>query len=173
MKTAVGADEPERPDWVPLNTTPAHTTAGRLSEAEPVDERINRYLASDAPKKVSYVDAPRLFMLSQACSILTEAFGAVSYHVGSSLHRPDFRDVDVRMILTDDEYAAMFPGAERGIREMVNARWSVLCSSISLYLRQASGGLPIDYQFQQMTDANQRYPGPRHPLGIFPQPPSS
>jgi hypothetical protein len=121
-----------------------------------------------APKKVSYVDAPRLFMLSQACTILQQAFGAVAYHVGSSLHRPDFRDVDVRVILADDVYDGMFPGFERGIRDMVNARWSVMCSSISLYLRQASGGLPIDFQFQQMTDANKRYLGPRHPLGIFP-----
>lgn len=124
---------------------------------------------TEAPK-VSYVDASRLFLLSQACLVLFHAFGHVPYHVGSSLHRPDFRDVDVRLILDDDEYAALFPLSTRGIRGMVDARWSVLCSSISLYLQQASGGLPIDFQFQQFTDANARFPGARHPLGIFPTP---
>jgi hypothetical protein len=114
-----------------------------------------------------YVHAPRLFLLSQACLPLVYAFG-VPYHVGSSLVRPDFRDVDVRLILGDQEYDALFPGAERGVREMAHARWSVMSSSISLYLSQASG-LPVDFQFQQMTDANRRYPaGERHPLGIFP-----
>lgn len=119
-------------------------------------------MATPPPTKASYVDAPRLFMLSQACSILIKAFGAVPYHV--------FRDVDVRMILADDEYDAMFPGRERGIVEFAHPRYSVMCSSISMYLRTASDGLPVDFQFQQRTDANKRYPGPRHPLGIYPTP---
>lgn len=123
-------------------------------------------VATEAPQRASYVHAPSLFLLSQACLILVDAFG-VPYHVGSSLHRPDFRDVDVRIIMPDRDYDALFPGAERGVREMVNARWSVMCASISLYLSQASG-LPVDFQFQQQTGANDRYPGPRHPLGIFP-----
>jgi hypothetical protein len=128
--------------------------------------------AEEKLSKASYVDAPRLFMLSQACSILIKAFGSVPYHVGSSLHRPDFRDVDVRMILSDDEYDAMFPGREHGAVEFLHARYSVMCSSISLYLRKASDGLPVDFQFQGQTDANKRYPGPRHPLGMYPVPAS-
>lgn len=130
-------------------------------------------MTTEGPSKASYVDAPRLFMLSQACSILIRAFGNVPYHVGSSLHRPDFRDVDVRMILADDEYDTMFPGREQGIREFLHPRYSVMCSSISLYLQKASDGLPVDFQFQQMTDANKRYPGPRHPLGVYPVPASA
>jgi hypothetical protein len=116
--------------------------------------------------KPSYVHAPSLFLLSQACIPLVQAFG-VPYLVGSSLQRPDFRDVDVRLILPDEEYDALFPGFERGIRGLLHARWSVMCSSISLYLNQASR-LPVDFQFQRMTDANKRYSGPRDPLGIFP-----
>jgi hypothetical protein len=113
-----------------------------------------------------YVHAPSLFLLSQACLPLVQAFG-VPYHVGSSLYRPDFRDVDVRLILADDEFAALFPGHDRA-PGMCHARWSVMSSSISLYLSQASG-LKVDFQFQEMSDANLRYPtGERHPLGIFP-----
>jgi hypothetical protein len=119
-----------------------------------------------------YVHAPSLFLLSQACLPLVQAFG-VPYHVGSSLYRPDFRDVDVRLILWDAEFAALFPGYDR-VSGMTHARWSVMSSSISLYLSQASG-LPVDFQFQQMTEANKQYPqgpeGERHPLGIFPSVP--
>lgn len=117
-----------------------------------------------------YVHAPSLMLLSQACLPLIYAFGHPPYHVGSSLYRPDFRDVDVRLILWDEEFATLFPGHER-VSGTTHARWSVMSSSISLYLSQASG-LPVDFQFQQMTEANERYPqgptGERHPLGIFP-----
>jgi hypothetical protein len=113
-----------------------------------------------------YVHARNLFMLSQACAIVSDAFGHPPYHVGSSLYRPDFHDVDVRLILPDDEYNALFPGMELGVRDMVHARWSLICSSVSVWLSQASG-LDVDFQIQQQTDANKRYPGERHPLGLY------
>lgn len=121
---------------------------------------------AERPAKTMWVDAPSLLLLDQACLVLHHAFDAVPYLVGSALHRRDFRDVDVRMILTDEQYAEVFPGSVR-VPESLHARWSVMCAGISLYLRKTSG-LPVDFQFQQMTDANRRYDGPRHPLGIFP-----
>lgn len=115
-------------------------------------------------KRANYIPAPHFFNLNMACRTLTEAFGYCIYLVGSSTERRDYRDVDVRCILSDEEYARLFPGITGNAG--LNAFWSILSSSISLYLSQHSG-LPVDFQFQQQTKANAEYNGPRHPLGIF------
>ena len=39
---------------------------------------------------------------------MEQAFGSICYLVGSATKRPDFRDVDVRMILDDEEFHALF-----------------------------------------------------------------
>lgn len=114
----------------------------------------------------SWLDATKHRLLDQTCLILHHAFGGPPYLVGSCLERPDYRDVDVRLILDDEEYAALFPGSDR-VPGDAHARFSVLSASISLWLQQACG-LPVDFQFQQQTAANARYSGRRDPLGIFP-----
>lgn len=40
--------------------------------------------------------------------IVRDYFGHVPYHVGSSLDRKDWRDVDVRLILPDNEFDVVF-----------------------------------------------------------------
>lgn len=118
-------------------------------------------------KRANYLPVPHVFNLNQACMVLAHAFdcGGV-YLVGSCLHKRDYRDVDVRAIVSDDEYDRLFPGI--GI-EQHHALWSVMCASISLYLERASG-LPIDFQIQKMSEANRKYPkGVRHALGLFQQ----
>lgn len=118
--------------------------------------------------RANYIAAPHYFMLNMACRSLTEAFGYNVYLVGSSLERRDYRDVDVRCILDDAEYARLFPGLTGN--PSLNAMWSLMCSSISLYLSQQSG-LPVDFQIQQQTEANAGNPkGKRHALGIFLEP---
>src|SRR4029077_18922075 len=65
-----------------------------------------------ATKKASYIGAPACFALEQACQILRDAFGEYGiYLVGSALERADWRDVDVRYILSDEAFAALFPDA--------------------------------------------------------------
>jgi hypothetical protein len=115
----------------------------------------------------SYIDASAFFLLDQACLILTKAFDAVPYLVGSAITKRDYRDVDVRMIMSDEEYLALFPDIDK-VPGTANARYSVLCSALSLQLRQITG-LPIDFQFQSMTIAS-AHKGERQPLGIFPIP---
>src|SRR4051812_11848261 len=68
---------------------------------------------SAAPrKKANYVGAPAIFALEQACGDLCEAFGGFGcYLVGSALERADWRDVDVRCILADSDFAKLFPEA--------------------------------------------------------------
>ena len=119
--------------------------------------------------RLNYVAAPEFFKLNQACELINKAFGSFGcYHVGSSIKRRDYRDVDVRLILSDEEYDAMFRC--NGTGEWVDARWSLMCVSISVWLREVTG-LPIDFQIQRFTQANKDYPRmedqPRHPLGIF------
>ena len=94
-----------------------------------------------------------------------QAFGHVAYHVGSSLTSKDkFRDVDVRLILPDDEYAALFVAPEPVDipREPVRV-WNLAWSAFG---RQMTG-LPVDFQFQSQTLANSEYPGPRGALVLL------
>jgi phage gp37-like protein len=85
-------------------------------------------------------------------------FATVGYGVflvGSVLDRPDFRDVDVRCILADEEFAAL------PIPFTLNA-------CISEWMRQRTG-LPIDFQFQSQTDANTNHDHKRSALGHAPR----
>lgn len=124
-------------------------------------------MSDDAPakRKANYIGAPACFALEQACQHLVAAFGRNfgCYQVGSSLQRPDWRDVDVRYILEDGEFAELFPDA--GDHWEFDPRWLLLTNSISLWLKQQTG-LPVDFQFQPQTHANERHKGPRSALGI-------
>lgn len=82
--------------------------------------------------------------------------GFGTYHVGTSL-TGEYRDVDVRSILADDEFDAIF-----GTRPDL---WSLLCYLIADHLTRVTG-LPIDYQIQRQTEANEKHKGPRSALGI-------
>lgn len=116
-------------------------------------------------KRANYLGAPAFFELNQACVLVNQALGEFGcYLVGSSLERRDFRDVDVRCIMADEAFDRMFPmqGAPQH-----DARWSLICCAISLWLKQRTG-LPIDFQIQRQTEANAEYPdGERSALGIL------
>ena len=47
-------------------------------------------------ERATYVPIANLHALNMACRLLVDAFGWHVYHVGSSLSRRDYRDVDVR-----------------------------------------------------------------------------
>lgn len=83
------------------------------------------------------------------------------YLVGSSLVHKDYRDVDVRLILPDEEYDRMF-----GAGDWANPLWSLMCTSLSLWLGQQTD-LPVDFQIQRRTQANELHDGQRNALGIF------
>ncbi len=109
----------------------------------------------------SYLSTVDFAQLNHGCLIVTEAFGwGTTYLVGSALESDAFRDVDVRTILDDDEFDALFHGRA--------FFWSLVCLGISMYLREVTG-LPIDYQIQRRTQAN-LHNGPRNPIGIEARP---
>lgn len=94
---------------------------------------------------------------------LRDAFGAMPYHVGSSIHGKTWRDVDVRVMLDDDRFDALFPGYA-SYRQR-DAWWALICSAISELGKQRTG-LPIDFQVQRTSDANEKFPGARNPLFV-------
>lgn len=97
--------------------------------------------------------------LDAACRLIVHAFGP-PYLVGSAGigGNATWRDVDVRLILDDAEFDAIF-GTNR-------QRWELLSLAIGDYLRQRTG-LPIDMQIQRQTEANEIHPDkPRNPLGM-------
>lgn len=115
--------------------------------------------------KVSYVGAPKIFLLTQECQKINDAFGHYGcYLVGSALERADWRDVDVRFILPDEEFAGLFPDAAPTSWEF-DPRWLLLTTAISEQMSRVTG-LPIDFQFQPQTHANEKHKGQRQSLGL-------
>lgn len=94
---------------------------------------------------------------------LRDAFGAMPYHVGSSIHGKTWRDVDVRIMLDDDRFDALFPGY--AAYRQRDAWWSLVCSAISELGKQRTG-LPIDFQVQRTSYANKKFPAARNPLFV-------
>lgn len=109
---------------------------------------------------------PATLFLNEFGSHVWAAFGHMPYHVGSSLtKKTGWRDVDVRIILSDDEYERMELGDPE--RTHHNAKWVSLVLAYSA-LGKAMTGLPIDFQIQQQTYANEHYKGIRSALGATP-----
>lgn len=105
----------------------------------------------------TYLTAEQLTRLNDACIPIQMAFDSPPYLVGSTTERADFRDVDLRVILADEEFDRLF-----GDRLML---WSLVCTTISRHLAAVTD-LPIDFQIQRMTEANEKHPGThRNPMG--------
>ena len=92
--------------------------------------------------------------------IIRDYFGEVPYQVGSSLMSKEWRDVDVRLILDDDDFTARF-GTNRSTE--TNPKLAAITLAFCALGRDMTG-LPVDFQIQRQTDANEKYPGPRSAL---------
>ena len=92
--------------------------------------------------------------------IIRDYFGHVPYHVGSSLTTKAWRDVDVRLILPDDEFEALF-----GIHQSaeVNPKLAAITLAFAALGKEMTG-LPVDFQIQPQTWANEKYPHSRSAL---------
>lgn len=112
-----------------------------------------------AAKPWCHLDAPDLDRLDLASLVVAEAL-ATPYLVGSCLDRPDYRDVDIRVILDDKQHRRLF---ERPHRDPL--RHLVQVAITEHYVRAT--GLRIDFQIQSRAAAA-KHTGPRHPLGIYP-----
>lgn len=116
--------------------------------------------------RANYLPITGEYLLDAACRVVREAYDSHPFLVGSSMLRADYRDVDVRLILDDQDFARRFPGVDPD--DPHSSRfWRLTCTALSLFLGQQSG-LPVDFQIQQMTAANRDFNGRRSALGMRP-----
>lgn len=108
------------------------------------------------------IGMPHMPKLNRFGEIVYQAFGARAYLVGSALTRRDWRDVDVRVILSDEQFALLF-GDETDWRK--NPRLEAVATAFAALGNQMTD-LPVDFGIDQMTEANANEDGPRNPLGI-------
>jgi len=144
------------------------------------DERIAELEAASSEhevKKVSYIGVPAVFRLELACRHIEEAYGDSfgCYIVGSSLKKPNWRDVDVVLIMRDEDFRREFPKVHditTGVFEF-DTKWLLNSITLSTWLSEHTG-LPIDFKIQPQTWANERHKGKtRHPIGLIFAPPAS
>lgn len=113
-----------------------------------------------AKARTDLLTTTELYHLDQACQVISRAFsGQCPYLVGTAGvgGAESYRDVDVRLMLGDEEFAAACPTRER---------WELLCLSVGAYLASRTG-LPIDFQVQRKGEALERFGDrPRNPLGL-------
>lgn len=94
--------------------------------------------------------------LEDWCRMVRVIFNSTPYLVGSATERADYRDVDVRVVLDVDAFAALSRGRLDSIRFLNRA--------LSVWGR-AETGLPIDFQVQCGTET-EAFPTPRHAMGV-------
>lgn len=111
-------------------------------------------------ERAEWIGAPEAFHLKNIACALNAAFGYHNYLVGSALTKRDYRDVDIRCILPDGVFDRLFPNCQIGFQH--NSFWSLTCAAISEWLAKRTG-LPIDFQIQRQSYANEHFPCPQHP----------
>lgn len=116
------------------------------------------------------VGMPQDLLLHEFGSQVWFAFGHVAYHVGSSLtNKSGWRDVDVRLLIPDEEWDAMGLGDPDQTHQ--NGKWVALTLAFSVLGKQMTG-LPIDFQLQKQSWANDKYGRDqgclRSALGVIP-----
>ncbi len=112
------------------------------------------------------VGQPQGMLLNQFGDLVRDAFGTHNvYHVGSSMgdNKKDWRDVDIRVMLDDDQWKDLFGKLEPKQCHQ-SRKWRALCIVFSHYGRHLTG-LPIDFQIQRVKEANEEYPGGRSHVG--------
>lgn len=121
--------------------------------------------------KTSYMPSPlALFKLREFGAAITDCIGETPYLVGSILReRSGWRDVDVRVMVDDETFAAIFGEDDVWI---TNGRLRLINMALSALGEQMTG-LPVDCQIQQASEANAHYGGERRdpliPLGAHPR----
>lgn len=109
-------------------------------------------------RRASYLLLTDFERLEEWCRQVRVVLGEAitPYLVGSANETPDYRDIDVRVILPDKVY-------DRYFSDPVRVRFTN--HAISTW-GQRETGLPIDFQIQRMTEANKEFKGFRNPMGL-------
>lgn len=112
------------------------------------------------------VGMPAHALLNAWGTLVQDAFGEKPYLVGSATTTTEWRDVDVRVLLTPKQWKRLLPDvpADNG-GGFCYPQYAALSMAISAW-GKAFTGLPIDFQFQPRDYANAKYEGSREPLGM-------
>ncbi len=110
--------------------------------------------------KSSGVGQPQTFYLNLFGELVRKVFGDPPYLCGSATQGKVFRDVDVRVILTREEWKAWGFGDDP---RRPSEKWAPLCMAFAALGKNLTG-LPIDFQIQEQDDANARFKGQREAL---------
>lgn len=110
------------------------------------------------------VGMPAMLHLEAFGREVHDAFGEFPYLVESAARGKEWRDVDVRLMLPDDEFESLFPLHRKPDRQ--DGKWGLICAALSELARMRTG-LPVDFQIQKTSWANERYSGVRHALGLY------
>lgn len=134
---------------------PDHVARAALAAAD----RYDAENGTGGKRRASSLSPPEFYALTLWGRDLYEAFEVMPYLVGSCQRAEDYRDVDVRMLLTPESnlHRITKPGREH-LLLLLNA-------AISRWGREVTN-LPIDFQFQDRDEANAEYGDqPRNPIG--------
>lgn len=116
--------------------------------------------------RANYLSPSQAAMLGMFGRVVRDAWQEQPYQVGSSLEDGEIpRDIDVRVMISDADFARRFPGTNPEARH-VCAQWRaqmMVWSQWGFYLT----GLNIDFQVEPNDEANERFPTQRRqPIGL-------
>jgi hypothetical protein len=112
----------------------------------------------DRALRMSALSPRQMWRLDEACRPIRQTFHVAPYLVGTALTERSYRDVDVRLILEDEPYDAL-------AKQLGPDGMAFLGVAFGEYLAVRTG-LPVDFQLQRQTEANEYHSGPRNPLGV-------
>jgi hypothetical protein len=116
-------------------------------------------MTTDTPRRSTFLVQSDFDRLEDWCRMVRVIFGTAfgPYLVGSVMERPDYRDVDVRVLMADRAFDVVFRRRLEAVR--------FLNRGLSVWGQQETG-LPIDFQVQRQTEANAEYTGRRNAMGV-------
>ena len=115
-------------------------------------------MPTDDTRRATFLVQSDFDRLEDWCRMVRVILGGHGpFLVGSATERADYRDVDLRTILPDAVFDRLFRGRLEAVRFLNRA--------LSVW-GQEETGLPIDFQVQRMTEANEQFPGPRNAMGV-------
>lgn len=107
--------------------------------------------------RASYLVLADFDRLEDWCRMVRAVFDSCPYLVGSATERKDYRDVDIRIILADETFDAIYK--DNPLKVLFTNR------AISSW-GQRETGLPVDFQVQRQTEANAQFSKSRNAMGI-------
>ena len=117
------------------------------------------------PKQDKYIGWPQNGRLDHAMMIVCRALDEDAYMVGSATKGTEYRDVDIRVIMDDAKFNALFGDWSATTWQPF---WSLFNVAVSDYLAKQTG-LPIDFQVQRRGDVSEAdWNEPRTTVGHFP-----